>query len=233
MLSGPSIRRNPSNTASFERGTVFSLKEVGVSYGTTQALRNIELCVKRGEILFVTGPSGAGKTTLLGLLAGALRPTVGSFQNHARDFFISQVFQDLRLLMDVSIRDNFFLAYDSYLYESKTHFLANLLELSKVLGFEDKLDLKMSRANGGLKQKVAIVRALLAKPDIFIADEPTSSLDFESAEKIYQLFNLYNTKRNMTIIWATHNKELVKGFAGRIIHLHKGKLIYSGHPCFI
>ena len=237
ILPGPSTRRHhhadSQKPTSFERGTVFSLKDVGVSFGKTQALRNIELHVNRGETLFVTGPSGAGKTTLLRVLAGSYRPTSGVFQNHARDLFISQVFQDLRLLMDMSVRDNLMLAYDNYLYESKAHFFSDLMELSKILDFEDKLDLKISCANGGLKQKTAVVRALLARPDIFIADEPTSSLDLQNAEKLFQLLNLYNTKRNMSVIWATHNKELVKGFSGRIVHLDKGKLVYSGHACFI
>ncbi|MBT6325532.1 MAG: cell division ATP-binding protein FtsE, partial [Bdellovibrionales bacterium] len=88
-------------------------------------------------------------------------------------------------------------------------------------------------ANGGLRQKIAIIRALLTRPEVFIADEPTSSLDYDNAYKLYEVLNLYNAKRGMTVIWASHNRELVKKFTGRVVHLDKGKLVYSGNACFI
>ncbi len=212
---------------------LFSLRGVGVCFGELTALDNIQLDIKKGEILFVTGPSGAGKTTLLKILAGHLRPTTGSFKNHATGLFISQVFQDLRLIMDMSIKENLLLSYDKKLYSNKQTFLFDLHELSRALDFEDKLDMKMTCANGGLKQKTAVVRALLSRPNVFIADEPTGQLDFKSAQNIFEVFNLYNIKRNMTIIWASHNQELVKRFATKVFHLKKGKLMYSGHACFI
>ena len=84
-----------------------------------------------------------------------------------------------------------------------------------------------------MKQKIALIRALLARPNILIADEPTCSLDKESSVKLFEILNFYNLKRKLTVIWASHNRELVKQFPGKIIHLEKGKLIYSGHACFI
>ena len=213
--------------------TLFRLRDVGVSFGRTSALKNIHLDIDRGEILFVTGASGAGKTTLLGVLAGDIEPTMGSCMGYAENFFCARVFQDLRMIPDISIGDNLMLSFDSKLYGSRRQFLSDLLGLVKILGFEDKLDLKTSLANGGLKQKAASVRALLSRPDIFLADEPSSSLDFESAKKLFELLSLYNAKKAMTVVWASHNRELIKQFAGRIVHLDGGKLVYSGHACRI
>ena len=91
----------------------------------------------------------------------------------------------------------------------------------------------MEQCNGGLKQKVAILRAILSRPDILLVDEPTSALDFQSAHKLFEILSYLNKQNKMTVVWASHNKELVKRFTGRFVHLEKGKLIYSGHACFI
>jgi cell division transport system ATP-binding protein len=91
----------------------------------------------------------------------------------------------------------------------------------------------MKDANGGLKQKVAMIRALLSKPQVLLADEPTAALDKESAMKLFEILNFYNVRRNLTVVWASHNRDLVKQFPGKIVHLDGGKLIYSGHACFI
>ena len=112
-------------------------------------------------------------------------------------------------------------------------FSNNLIELSKILGVHSRLGLKIRDANGGLKQKIAFMRALLSRPDVLLADEPTAALDFENARKMFDILNLYNVKQGLTVVWATHNKELVKNFTGRMVHMDKGRLIYSGHACFI
>ena len=93
--------------------------------------------------------------------------------------------------------------------------------------------MKVKDANGGLKQKVAMVRALLSKPQVLLADEPTAALDKESAMKLFEILNFYNVRKNLTVIWASHNRDLVKQFPGKIVHLDAGNLVYSGHACFI
>ena len=213
---------------------LFRLDDVSIEYGNIHALKNIKLSIEAGEIIFVTGVSGAGKTTLLKLLSGDLRPDRGkvSIPSQKR-CFISKVFQDLRLEMNKTCEQNLWAAFDNSIYENKKEFKKDLEELSGVLGFDNRLELKVKDANGGLKQKVAIARALLAKPDVFIADEPTASLDSGNARRLFDILNIYNVRKGMTVIWASHNKELVKNFSGRIIHLDNGKLIYTGHACFI
>lgn len=216
--------------------TLFQLEDVSVKYGNFEALKNIKLKIQEGEIVFITGASGAGKTTLLKVLAGFVNPTSGRSSSTAqknKHLFISNIFQDQRFLENKSCHDNLRVAYDKGLYRNRKEFEDEILEFAKVLGIYDRLNLKISQANGGLKQKVAFIRALLARPDVLIADEPTSSLDFENSKKLFEVLSLYNTKQGLTVIWASHNKDLVKKFTGRILHLDKGRLIYTGHACFI
>lgn len=213
---------------------LYHLDNVSVRFGSFCALNNVSLTINPGEIIFVTGKSGAGKTTLLNILSSDLEATSGKvFKPENRNIFVAQVFQDNRLMENKTCEDNLWVSYDSSIYKSKTEFHHDMEELATVLGFKDKLGIKIQNANGGLKQKVAMVRALLAKPQIILADEPTAALDKESAAKLFEILNFYNVKRNLTIIWASHNRDLVKQFPGKILHLDSGKLIYSGHACFI
>lgn len=221
------------------KGPIFYCEDVSVQFDDVIALKNVQLTVERGEIIFVTGASGAGKTTLLKVLSGLQEPTTGKivrpnvFGGKRKELFISNVFQDLRLMGRYTCEENLLFSYDSSLYSSKAEFLQDMNELARILGIKDRLNLKINDANGGLKQKVAIIRALLTRPDVLIADEPTSSLDIDNTRRLFDVLNLYNVKRGLTVIWATHNKELIKSFTGRILHLDNGRLVYSGNACFI
>lgn len=221
-------------------GPIFYCEDVSVQFDEIRALKNIQLTIERGEIVFVTGASGAGKTTLLKLLSGISEPTSGKIirpnfftGNNKKNLYVSNVFQDLRLMGKYTCEENLMFAYDSALYSSKNEFIQDMHELCRILGIKDRLGLKINQANGGLQQKIAIVRSLLTRPDVLIADEPTSSLDTDNTRRLFDVFNLYNAKRGLTVVWATHNKELIKSFTGRIIHLDNGRLVYSGHACFI
>ncbi len=220
-----------------EYGSAFVLENISLEYGAIKALDCIQLTINLGDIIFITGPSGSGKTSILNVILGETIPQLGKIvkprNGRESSLFIASVSQNLKLIGRYTCRQNLQLCYDSQIYQSKNNFNDDLEELARILRIEDRLDLKMKDANGGLRQKVAIIRALLTKPDVLIADEPTSSLDFENAKKIFDLLSFYNSKRSMTVIWATHNRDLVKKFTGRIAHLDEGKLIYSGHACFI
>ena len=89
------------------------------------------------------------------------------------------------------------------------------------------LNEKVDKLNGGSRQKVAIIRGLLCRPDIFIADEPTSALDKENAKRLYEVLNFYNQKMGMTVLWATHQVDLINQFHGKLIHLNNGKVVRS------
>jgi ABC-type multidrug transport system ATPase subunit len=219
------------------KNILFRFNGVSVDYGNLRALDNIHLIIEKSEVVFITGRSGAGKTTLLKVISGVVEPNEGSVEKNlqwgSRPLFLSQVFQDLRLINKKTIYQNLMLVFDPKIFGTKDKFLDDLHELARLLGIQDRLHLKVSDANGGLVQKTAIIRALLGRPDIFIADEPSSSLDLENAQKIFDLLSLYNIKRGMTVIWASHNRDLVARFSGRIVHLDGGRIIHSGHACFI
>lgn len=227
--SGPEGRSNQQNY-------LFHLDNLSVEYGSVRALKSVQLTIYPGEILFVTGPSGAGKTSLLSVLGGHLEPTTGKAilpQSRSSKHFVSTVFQDLRLLQKKSCEENLWMAYDSSVYASKNDFQREMEDFARMLNIYDALDRKIEDTNGGMRQKVAMIRALLCKPTAILADEPTSSLDKESSYRLFEVLNHLNHKKGLTLVWATHNKELIKQFPGKIAHLDQGRLVYSGHACFI
>lgn len=233
MLTGRNV---PTQSGLNKQNYLFHLDNLSVEYGQLKALKSIQLTIYPGEILFVTGPSGAGKTSLLNVLGGHLGPTSGKaiLPNHrSSKHFVSTVFQDLRLLNKKTCEDNLWMAYDGTIYNSKNDFYRDLEDLSRMLKIHDHLGQRIEDCNGGLKQKVAMIRALLSKPTALLADEPTSSLDKENSYRLFEVLNHYNHKKGLTLVWATHNKELIKQFPGKIAHLDAGRLVYSGHACFI
>lgn len=217
------------------QGSLFHLDNVSVRFENFYALKSIQLDVHRGEILFITGESGAGKTTLMNVLAGEIKPDSGKVIRPAdnKNFFMTRVFQDLRLLENLSLEDNLWVSFDKTKYIDKNDFYSLMQEVLKVLGALDRVHIKAKDANGGLKQKIAIARALLSKPTLLLADEPTCSMDKNNAMKVFDVVNYFNTKEKMTVVWSSHHRELVRNFPGRIAHLDHGKLVYTGHACFI
>jgi len=233
MLTGRSI---PQHGGTSQQNYLFHLDNLSVEYGSIKALRSVQLTIYPGEILFVTGPSGAGKTSLLSVLGGHLEPTTGKAilpSQRSSKHFVSTVFQDLRLMHKNTCEDNLWMAYDPAIFNSKEEFYRELEDFSRLLQVHDQLNRKIEDCNGGLKQKIAMIRALLARPTALLADEPTSALDKENSYRLFDLLNHLNHKKGLTIVWATHNKELIKQFPGKIAHLEAGRLVYAGHACFI
>jgi ABC-type lipoprotein export system ATPase subunit len=215
---------------------LFALDQVSQEFGQVRALKQVSLQILPKEILFLTGASGSGKTTLLNILAGLLNPTMGKIslpQFQYEDHFCAQVFQDLRLIHKMTVEENLWVSFDKAIHDNKNNFYKEMTELSKILGVYDFLHKKIDECNGGTKQKLAMIRALLSHPHSLLADEPTSSLDKDNTFKLFELLNHYNHKRGLTIVWATHNRDLIKTFPGKIAHLDQGRLVYSGSACFI
>jgi len=213
---------------------LMSMQDVHINFDGIRALNGVDFKLHQKEIVFLTGVSGAGKTTFLKTLAGIYHPHQGKVERpDPRHVFTSPIFQDLKLFATQSCEKNLFASYDSSIYCNKREFESDLTELTKMLGVYDRLHLKIKDANGGLRQKVAFIRTMLTRPDIVLADEPTAALDYDNAKRIFDILNIYNIKQGLTVIWATHNKDLAKKFTGRMVHMDKGRIIYSGHACFI
>jgi ABC-type multidrug transport system ATPase subunit len=216
---------------------LYSLKAVSVYLSGKKILDNVSCDINRGEFYFLTGPNGAGKTTFMKLLGEEIDVYQGEFGKKlnagARELFVSKIFQDLKLLFHKTVYQNLSFAYDPSLYGSKAEFDQDLKEYTQIFGLKDCLEQQIQHISGGMQQKVAILRALLSKPDVLLADEPTSNLDKESGFKFFELLNYHCTKRKMTVVWATHDRDFIKNFHGKMIHLDKGRLIYTGNACFI
>jgi putative ABC transport system ATP-binding protein len=190
-----------------------------------------KLHFSKGSKTAIIGPSGFGKTTALNLLAGILLPNSGEIkvgdtlitnlsEKERRNFRIQNigfVFQDFRLIPYLNILDNILLPFriNSILrIENETVNLAN--NLAEDLGIEDKLRKYPAKLSHGERQRVAICRALMNKPPVILADEPTGNLDPENKEKIMRILFDYVQKHESTLITVTHDHDMLKGFSNTI-----------------
>ncbi|MBI4860765.1 MAG: cell division ATP-binding protein FtsE [Candidatus Riflebacteria bacterium] len=201
-----------------------------------EALRGINLGIKKGEFVYLVGPSGAGKTTLMRLIYRDELPTSGHVVIDGRNIerlhesrvpylrrSVGVVFQDFRLIETKTVFNNVAFALrvvgaPSDEVNEKTH---RVLEM---LGLKHKANLYPSQISAGEKQRVCIARALVNDPAILVTDEPTGNLDPELATDIMRILMEINN-RGTTVLMATHNMGLVEQFARRIVHLVAGKVI--------
>ena len=205
------------------------------NFGSNVALSDINLRIRKGEFVFVTGPSGAGKTTLLRLIFGTERPTSGHLLidsinlNRIRridlDLLrrrIGFIFQDFKLLPTKTVFENVSLALEvtgvrSTFVRKKTH------QTLRLVGLEEKEKVYPLSLSGGEQQRVAIARAIVKDPLILLADEPTGNLDPELTEDIMILFRSIHMK-GTTVIVATHSQNLLEDTAQRTISLKRGRI---------
>jgi putative ABC transport system ATP-binding protein len=190
-------------------------------------LRIDSLQIEQGRKTAIIGPSGFGKTTLLNLLAGILQPDSGeiSFSQESlnrftdkqrRDFRIATigfVFQDFRLLPYLNVLDNILLPYrinETLKLNSECIELGH--RLAEKLGIEDKLKKFPDKLSQGERQRVAICRALVHKPKVILADEPTGNLDPDNKNKIMRILFDYVNDEKATLITVTHDYDMLEGF---------------------
>ena len=198
-----------------------TLKNISKHFNTEKkikVLKNLSYNFNKGKIYSLMGPSGSGKSTLLNLISLIDRPTLGSIkfndkpvnftENKKNDIFRSEkigiIYQQNNLLPDFTALENVYLANLS-INNNKDAALAKAKDLLKKIGLSNRLDHFPSQLSGGEWQRVAIARAIINNPEIILADEPTGSLDLNTAKEIFQLLN--NQKNpNRLIIFATHNR---------------------------
>ena len=198
-----------------------TLKNISKHFNTEKkikVLKNLSYNFNKGKIYSLMGPSGSGKSTLLNLISLIDRPTLGSIKfndklvnftdNKKNDIFRSEkigiIYQQNNLLPDFTALENVYLANLS-VNNNKEEALTKAKDLLKKIGLSNRLDHFPSQLSGGECQRVAIARAIINNPEIILADEPTGSLDLNTAKEIFQLLN--NQKNpNRLIIFATHNR---------------------------
>lgn len=202
----------------------------------TMALDNISMTVQRGEFVFLIGPSGSGKSTLIKILMREIKVTNGEIFVNGRDvssMFRSEipylrrsmgvVFQDFRLLEKKTLYDNVAFAMEiigAYKREIKKRVPVVL----KMVGLSDKKDCYPWQLSGGEQQRAALARAIVNKPDLLIADEPTGNLDPETSSHIMSLLEEINAG-GTTILVATHDINMVNKMEKRVIELSCGKIV--------
>lgn len=217
---------------------IIELKNVEKVYksegGDTQALKDINLDIQKGEFLAIMGPSGSGKSTLMNILGLLDVPTSGKYilndkevdsleENELariRNKEIGFVFQQFNLLPRTSVIDNVLLPTT---YGSIFNPVKKADELIEMVGLSRWKTHKSNQLSGGQVQRVAIARALMMDPSIVLADEPTGNLDTKRSQEIMELFKEINRKGS-TIILITHEEYLAK-YANRIVRLQDGKIV--------
>jgi len=216
---------------------MIQLFQVYKNFGSKNpALLDINLTVKKGEFVFITGPSGAGKTTLLKIIFCAERPTSGNALVDGRNLNrikdgdlsllrrrIGVVFQDFKLLPRRNVFENVALALEIIgfplsMMRKKVH------QTLRYLSLADKEGYYPPQLSGGEQQRVAIARAIVNNPLILLADEPTGNLDPDLTMEIMALLKEIHI-RGTTILVATHSKELLKDTTRRIVTLNKGRIV--------
>ena len=210
-------------------------KEYGKGQTKVIALNNISFSVEKGEFVAIVGASGSGKSTLLHLLGGVDRPTSGKVFIENQDIYnlkddelaifrrrqVGLIYQFYNLIPILNIEENITLPLDLDNRKINRNELHNLI---KILGLENRTKHLPNELSGGQQQRTSIGRAMITKPAIILADEPTGNLDSKSSDEIVNLLKKSNKDYKQTIIMITHNIEIAK-IADRIIEIEDGRII--------
>lgn len=210
-------------------------KYYGTEPNITKALDGVTLSVTKGEFVAVVGTSGSGKSTLLHMMGGLDVPTSGSV--NVRDMELSQmsdeqltlfrrrnigfVFQNYNLVPILSVYENIVLPVE---LDGNTVDKAFLNEVVGLLGLTDKLQNMPNNLSGGQQQRVSIARALITKPAIVLADEPTGNLDSRTSADVLGLIKRTSSEFNQTVVMITHNSEIAQ-LADRIVRIEDGRIV--------
>lgn len=211
------------------------IRDFKLGQETVHVLKGIDLDIKRGEYVAIMGPSGSGKSTLMNLLGCLDTPTAGTYNLNGKDVSqmtddeladirnteIGFVFQTFNLLPRTTALDNVALPM-VYAGASKKERIDRASEVLTDVGLADRMDHKPNQLSGGQRQRVAVGRALVNKPSIILADEPTGNLDSKTSLEIMQLFDEIHAKGN-TVIMVTHEEDIA-AHAKRVIRLRDGMI---------
>lgn len=216
---------------------MIKLQGITKSFGALQVLRGIDLDIARREIVSIVGPSGAGKTTLLQIMGTLDAPDNGTVSIDGRQInqmkerelaafrnqHIGFVFQFHQLLPEFTALENVMIpAFIARRAGSEVEKAAQ--EILSMMGLTGRIHHKPNELSGGEKQRVAVARALINKPTVVLADEPSGSLDTKNREELHQLFFDLRDKLGQSFVIVTHDEELAK-LTDRTIHLCDGQII--------
>lgn len=211
------------------------------NFGKLQVLKDIDIHVKKGEVMVVIGPSGSGKSTFLRCLNLLEQPTSGEIYFQEVSIIskhnnidmqrqkMGMVFQGFNLFPHMTILENITFSPIKVKKLSKESAEKLAFELLKKVGLEDKANSYPSKLSGGQKQRIAIVRALAMKPDVMLFDEPTSALDPEMVGEVLEVMKDLATE-GMTMVVVTHEMGFAKEVGSRVIFMDNGYIVEDGTP---
>ena len=216
---------------------IITLENVCKAYSTgAPALDGVDLHIKRGEFVFIVGDSGSGKSTLIRLLLRELVATSGYINVMGYDLGkirhrkilkfrrnLGIVFQDFRLLKELTVYDNVAFA-QRIIQVSGKEIRRNVPSILATVGLAGKYKAKPRQLSGGEQQRVALARALVNRPTILLADEPTGNLDPKNSWDIMKLMEQIN-ENGTTVIVVTHNREIVNAMQKRVITMKRGVIV--------
>lgn len=215
------------------------LKNVSKIYPNgNEALKNISLDIAPGEFVFIVGPSGAGKSTFLKLLTREEKATFGKIRVNGRDLMkirnrkipylrrtMGMVFQDFRLIQKMTVFDNVAFAM-RVIGEPEKAVRKRVKYVLKSVGLEGTEKRRPNELSGGEQQRVCLARALVNRPELLIADEPTGNIDPERSYEIMKMLVAVN-QRGTTVLIVTHEHDLVKEIGGRLIRIADGEITHD------
>ncbi len=220
---------------------MIELKSISKIYTSKQntfhALSDINLSIPDGEILGVVGYSGAGKSTLIRIINGLILPSSGDVKIHQQSLAelsvlemrrmrqsMGMIFQHFNLVFSMTVRSNVLLALSIGKYP-KDQREKRVTELLELVGLSDKMDRYPVELSGGERQRLGIARALSNHPKVLLCDEATSALDQKTAQDIIRLLKTIQEKTKITIVFISHQIEIVKDLCTRIVVMDKGQII--------
>ena len=210
-------------------------REYGFGDNKVIALNHVSFSVEEGEFVTILGPSGSGKSTLLHLLGGVDKPTSGKVYIGRQSIYemkereltafrrreIGQIYQFYNLIPVLNVEENICLPM---LLDHRQAERKDLDELLDLLGLTERVNHLPSELSGGQQQRVAIGRALISKPKLILADEPTGNLDQKNSREIIKLFRELNEKYGQTILLITHDEKIAE-HAERILVIEDGRIV--------
>lgn len=222
--------------------TIAEVKNLKKYYGkgdnVVRAVDGIDLQIEKGKFTMIIGTSGSGKTTFLNLLGGQDTPTEGSIVVDGmridtlkeaqlavyRRNKVGFIYQNFNLIPMLNIRENILFSLDMGNQKPDMEFFH---EIVRMLHLENKLEAFPEELSGGQKQQAAIARALMGKPSLVLADEPTGNLDTRTSQNVLGLLRLMNEKYHQTLVMITHNLDIAQ-MADRVIRIEDGKVVSQG-----
>lgn len=216
---------------------MITISNITKSFGSLQVLKGIDLTINKGEVVSIVGPSGAGKTTLLQIIGTLDKPDTGTVSINGQDItklsakkladfrnrHIGFVFQFHQLLPEFTALENVMIPA-LIAGTSRKEAKEEALRLLDMLGLAARASHKPSELSGGEKQRVAVARALVNKPDVILADEPSGSLDSENKKDLHQLFFDLRDRLGQTFVIVTHDESLA-AITDRTINMRDGNII--------